>query len=123
MQILHRDITPQNIMVTRSAWVKITDFGIAKARNEISTTSPGMIKGKLGYIAPEQLTGGQEADHRIDLFCAAIVLWESLATRRLFKGVDEIDTFRLISECAIPPLSKHRDDVPPEIEDALRKPA
>jgi serine/threonine-protein kinase len=119
MQILHRDITPQNIMVTRNAWVKITDFGIAKARNEISTTTPGVIKGKLGYIAPEQLAG-QEADQRIDLFCAAIILWESLATRRLFKGIDEIDTFRLIAQCAIPKLSDFRDDVPPEIERALR---
>ncbi len=119
MHVLHRDITPQNILVTRNAWVKITDFGIAKARNEISTTSPGMIKGKLGYIAPEQLTGGQP-DQRVDLFCAGILLWESLATRRLFKGADEIDTFRLISECRVPPLSQFRDDVPPEVEQALR---
>ena len=119
MNILHRDITPQNIMITRNGWVKVTDFGIAKARNEISTTSPGMIKGKLGYIAPEQLTGGTP-DQRVDIFCAGILLWESLATRRLFKGADEIDTFRLISECKVPRLSEHRSDVPPEIEKALR---
>jgi serine/threonine protein kinase len=118
MNILHRDITPQNILVTRNAWVKITDFGIAKARNEISTTSPGMIKGKLGYIAPEQLSGGMP-DQRVDIFCAGILLWESIATRRLFKGADEIDTFRLISECRVPPLANFRDDVPPEIEKAL----
>ncbi len=119
MNLLHRDITPQNILVTRSAWVKITDFGIAKARNEISTTSPGMIKGKLGYIAPEQLTGSNP-DQRIDIFCAGILLWESLAARRLFKGVDEIDTFRLISEAYIPPLRDHRDDVMPELEEAMQ---
>jgi serine/threonine protein kinase len=119
MHLLHRDITPQNILVTREAWVKITDFGIAKARNEISTTSPGMIKGKLGYIAPEQLAG-QLPDQRVDLFCAAILLWESLATRRLFKGADEIDTFRLISETRVPALSEYRADVPPELEKALR---
>ncbi|OGQ90246.1 MAG: hypothetical protein A2289_20095 [Deltaproteobacteria bacterium RIFOXYA12_FULL_58_15] len=119
MNVLHRDITPQNIMVTADAWVKIADFGIAKARNEISTTSPGMIKGKLGYIAPEQLSGSQP-DQRLDIFCAGILLWEALATKRLFKGADEIDTFRLITECRIPPLSKYRDDVPPEIEEAVR---
>ncbi len=119
MNLLHRDITPQNILVTRNAWVKITDFGIAKARNEISTTSPGMIKGKLGYIAPEQLAG-QNPDQRVDIFCVGILLWETLATRRLFKGVDEIDTFRLISEAKVPPLSEFRDDVPVEIEKAMR---
>ncbi|OGQ88284.1 MAG: hypothetical protein A2289_22990 [Deltaproteobacteria bacterium RIFOXYA12_FULL_58_15] len=118
MEVLHRDITPQNIMVTKSAWVKITDFGIAKARTEISTTSPGMIKGKLGYIAPEQLTG-DTADQRLDIFCVGIVLWEMLATRRLFKGEDEVDTFRLISQCIVPPLGDYREDVIPEIESAL----
>lgn len=120
MHLLHRDITPQNILVTPKGWVKITDFGIAKARNEISTTTPGMIKGKLGYIAPEQLVGGA-ADQRIDLFCAGILLWEALATRRLFKGADEIDTFRLISEAKVPPLARERRDVSPELDAVLAK--
>ena len=120
MHILHRDITPQNILVTPDAWVKITDFGIAKARNEISTTSPGMIKGKLGYIAPEQLSG-RAPDQRVDIFCAGILLWESLAARRLFKGVDEVDTFRLIAEARIPPLGAIRNDVSPAIEKVLQK--
>ncbi|MBI3179009.1 MAG: serine/threonine protein kinase, partial [Deltaproteobacteria bacterium] len=119
MNLLHRDITPQNILVTKSGWVKITDFGIAKARNEISTTSPGMIKGKLGYIAPEQLAG-QNPDQRVDIFCAGIVCWEALATRRLFKGTDEVDTFRLIAEAYVPPLAGIRADVPESIEETLR---
>ncbi len=120
MHVLHRDITPQNILVTPDAWVKITDFGIAKARNEISTTSPGMIKGKLGYIAPEQLSG-RAPDQRVDIFCAGILLWESLAARRLFKGVDEVDTFRMIAETRIPPLGSIRNDVSPAIEKVLLK--
>ena len=120
LTILHRDITPQNILVTTHAFVKITDFGIAKAVNEISTTSPGMIKGKLGYIAPEQLEG-REPDQRVDLFCAAILLWEMCAVRRLFKGNSEIDTFRLISECRIPSLSHFRDDLPVAVEAVLQK--
>ena len=110
LAILHRDITPQNILVTRKTFVKITDFGIAKAVNEISTTSPGMIKGKLGYIAPEQLEG-KEADQRVDLFCAGILLWEMFAIRRLFKGATEMDTFRLIADCKIPSLTQYRDDI------------
>lgn len=118
MNVLHRDITPQNILVTSEAWVKITDFGIAKARNEISTTSPGVIKGKLGYIAPEQLQA-REATQSVDIFCAGILLWESLATRRLFKGRDEVDTFRLISECAVPALSTIRDDIDPKLEEVI----
>ena len=120
LTILHRDITPQNILVTKHAFVKITDFGIAKAVNEISTTSPGMIKGKLGYIAPEQLEG-REPDQRVDLFCAAILLWEMCAVRRLFKGTSEIDTFRLISECRIPSLAQFRDDIPVAVEAVLHK--
>ncbi len=118
MHVLHRDITPQNILITQAGWVKITDFGIAKAKNEISTTSPGIIKGKLGYIAPEQLEG-KEPDGRVDIFCAGIVAWEMLTVRRLFKGVDEVDTFRLVSEAKIPSLTRMRQDVTPEIEAAI----
>lgn len=120
MGILHRDITPQNIMVTQDGWVKITDFGIAKARSEISTTRPGMIKGKLGYIAPEQLAG-QEPDERLDIFCAGILMWESLASRRLFKGDTEMDTFRLIADARVPPMNSIRSDVPAGLEDVCRK--
>jgi serine/threonine protein kinase len=119
MHVLHRDITPQNILVTQAGWVKITDFGIAKAKNEISTTSPGIIKGKLGYIAPEQLEG-KEPDGRVDIFCAGIVSWELLAVRRLFKGTDEVDTFRMVAEAKVPPLSRVRQDVSAPIEAAIR---
>ncbi len=120
MPILHRDITPQNILVTKDAWVKITDFGIAKARNEISTTSPDVLKGKVGYIAPEQLEG-IIPDQRLDIFCAGILMWEALTSRRLFKGKDEIHTLHLIAKAVVPPLEKFRDDIPREYELTLRK--
>ncbi|MEZ4270005.1 MAG: protein kinase [Myxococcota bacterium] len=120
MGILHRDITPQNVLITHNGIVKITDFGIAKARSEISTTSPGMIKGKLGYITPEQISG-KIPDQRIDIFCAGIFLWESLMCKRLFKGETEIDTFRMIVDAKIPRLSDVRDDVPAKIETVLRR--
>ena len=118
LSILHRDITPQNILVTARGEVKITDFGIAKAVNEISTTSPGMIKGKLGYIGPEQLEGA-EADPRVDLFCVGILMWEMLACRRLFKGQSEADTFRLILDCQIPSLRQICPDLPLAVEQAM----
>lgn len=120
MGILHRDITPQNILVTREGFVKITDFGIAKARNEISTTRPGMIKGKLGYIAPEQLSDAP-LDQRVDLFCVGILMWEALACRRLFKGQTEIDSFRLVAAAVVPPLADVRDDIPPRLESVIHQ--
>ncbi len=120
MNILHRDITPQNILITKEGWVKITDFGIAKAKNEISTTRPGTIRGKLGYVAPEQLRT-KDADQRVDIFCAGIVLWESLATRRLFKGEDEIDTLRLIVETHVPALPALRRDVSSGLDAVVHK--
>ena len=120
MNVLHRDITPQNILVTRDGWVKVTDFGIAKAKNEITTTRPGTIRGKLGYIAPEQLES-KDADERVDIFCAGIVLWESLATRRLFKGTDEIDTLRLVVESDVPSLTTTRPDMPPALAAAVAR--
>jgi len=120
MHLLHRDVTPQNILVTKQGWVKVTDFGIAKARNEISTTSPGIIRGKVGYIAPEQLSG-REPDHRLDLFCVGILLFETLARRRLFKGVDDIDSIRLATEAKVPSLHAIRADVSLELEASINK--
>lgn len=120
LSIIHRDITPQNILVTRRGAVKITDFGIAKAANEISTTMTGVIKGKLGYMAPEQLSG-KEADHRIDLYCAAIMLWEMLAGKRLYKGTSEVDSFRLVAEAKVPELDGFRSDVEPRLMEVVRR--
>lgn len=117
--VVHRDITPHNILLAEHGVAKITDFGIARALNEASTTITGMIKGKLGYLAPEQLEGG-EPDARVDLFCAGIVLWEMLSLRRLFKGSSEMATFHLISQCIIPDLRDYRRDVPERLHDILR---
>ena len=79
LRIVHRDISPQNILVNQEGWVKIIDFGIAKAANRLGETLPGMIKGKVAYMAPEQFEG--KVDHRSDLFATGAVLWEALSLR------------------------------------------
>lgn len=119
-RIVHRDVTPQNLLVTRLGWVKITDFGIAKAANEISSTLPGVVKGKLGYIAPEVMAGSVP-DRRADIFSAGVVLWELLATRRLFAGHSDFDVARQVSACVIPPLGAMRDDVEPALEECVAR--
>ncbi|MEZ4220985.1 MAG: serine/threonine-protein kinase [Polyangiaceae bacterium] len=85
MQIVHRDVSPQNIMLGTEGIVRVVDFGIAKAASRVSSTRGGQVKGKLRYLSPEQVSG-QPVDRRSDLFSTAIVLWECLTGRRLFDG-------------------------------------
>lgn len=118
MQILHRDISPPNLLVTRQGWVKVADFGIAKACNEISPTSPGVVKGKFGYIAPEVLTG-EAGDQRIDVFSAGVVLWELLAGRRLFLGQNDFVIAKQVLETTPPSISTVRTDVSPELASCI----
>jgi eukaryotic-like serine/threonine-protein kinase len=83
--VVHRDISPQNIMVGSDGVPRVLDFGIAKAVSRSQATEEGQVKGKVAYMAPEQLTNGS-VDRRADIFAAGIVLWESLTTRRLFRA-------------------------------------
>jgi serine/threonine-protein kinase len=83
--IVHRDVSPQNILVGLDGTPRMLDFGIAKAEGRQESTRDGEIKGKLPYMAPEQLTGGS-IDRRVDTYAAAVVLWEALVGRRLFSG-------------------------------------
>jgi serine/threonine protein kinase len=118
--ILHRDVTPHNVLVTQDGWAKLSDFGIAKARSEVSTTGPGVLKGKLGYFAPEQILGGV-IDERADIYSTAIVLWELLAGRRLFKGETDAQALHAMAYPVVPALSLFRDDIPEGLEEALRR--
>jgi eukaryotic-like serine/threonine-protein kinase len=86
--IVHRDVSPQNIFVCYDGTVKVVDFGIAKASNIISQTRAGLVKGKIGYMAPEQAIGGL-IDRRADIFAVGVMLWEAIAGRRLTSGVDK----------------------------------
>ena len=87
--VIHRDVTPQNLFVTYDGQVKLVDFGIAKARGRATETQQGVVKGKIGYMAPEQ-AGGQELDRRTDIFGAGVMLWELLTGERLWKGLDDV---------------------------------
>lgn len=103
--IVHRDVSPQNILVARDGVPRVLDFGVAKARGRIQETEGSELKGKLAYMAPEQLTR-QSVDRRCDLFAMGVVLWEALTSRRLFAGEDAASTlYAIINEPVAPPSS------------------
>jgi serine/threonine-protein kinase len=100
--IVHRDISPQNVIVGTDGIARVTDFGIAQATSRVSPTQDEELKGKLAYMSPEQLAR-QPVDRRTDMYAASVVLWEALAGRRLFRGTPEaISAAVLASE--VPPL-------------------
>jgi serine/threonine protein kinase len=113
--IVHRDISPHNVLISRAGEVKITDFGIAKASERATHTSTGVVKGKLSYMAPEQAEGG-EIDHRVDQFATGIILWEILTGRRLFSGENEASILRRVLMCDVPPPSRDNAAVPDALE-------
>jgi serine/threonine protein kinase len=105
--IVHRDVSPSNIMLTRGGSVKLVDFGIAKIVGEMSGshTATGTLKGKCSYMSPEQ-SWGAPVDRRSDLFTLGIVLYECLVLKRLFKAESEMQTLRMVREAEVVPLSK-----------------
>ena len=115
LNIVHRDVSPQNIMVRGDGVVKLVDFGIAKAANKSSRTQAGMVKGKLQYMSPEQVRG-EALDGRSDEFSLGVVLWEMCTGRRLFKADSEVNTLQKILQAPIPKLSQHVPGFPPELE-------
>jgi serine/threonine protein kinase len=112
LHLVHRDVSPQNILVGIDGSARITDFGVARAATRLSSTRAGQLKGKLAYMAPEQARGG-DIDRRADLFALGTVLWEVLADRRLFKGEGEADTLNRVLFEPIPGLLETAPDTPP----------
>ncbi len=120
LNITHRDMSPQNVMISFEGEVKVVDFGIAKAENQVEATRVGTIKGKFGYMSPEQ-ADGQIVDLRTDIFSLGIVLWELLANDRLFTAGNEAATLRKIRDCQIPSLRKINPAIPAELERICNK--
>ena len=110
LRLIHRDISPQNIMISFDGEVKIIDFGIAKIA-DTDLTKAGHLKGKFGYMSPEQARG-ESLDPRTDVFCLGIILWELLANKRLFKCENEMATLRKVQSCNIPNLQEINPQVP-----------
>ena len=103
LNIVHRDISPPNVLISREGEVKLVDFGLAKAATQISQTDPGVVKGKYGYLSPEAAYGNP-VDARADIFSTGIVLWETLTGQRLFEGKDDLSTVQLVRAAQVPPL-------------------
>jgi serine/threonine-protein kinase len=111
--VVHRDVTPQNVMLAVSGTVKLIDFGIVRSSVQTHRTASGVVKGKFSYMAPESLSGGREFDHRADLFALGIVLHETLTGRSLFRGVTDNDTLRRVRTMPVPDVTRMRPDTPP----------
>ncbi|MBI5536888.1 MAG: serine/threonine protein kinase [Deltaproteobacteria bacterium] len=116
--VIHRDLSPSNILVGIDGVVKLADFGLARAMDRMTMTMPNIIKGKLAYTAPE-VAQGLKATPRSDLFSLGVTLWECLAARRMFPGESNVDVFRAMQAWKIPDLQKLRPDVPPELVTAI----
>jgi eukaryotic-like serine/threonine-protein kinase len=114
LSIIHRDVSPQNLLVSWDGAVKLLDFGIARSAIAEARTATGTIKGKLGYMAPEQVRG-QPVDKRTDIFALGVVLWEALARRSLFATENEAETYERVNACQVPPLAEVAPDVPPSL--------
>lgn len=115
LHIVHRDISPHNVLVSFAGNVKILDFGIAKAANQYDQTQQGILKGKVSYMSPEQIWG-DPIDERSDLFGLGAVYYELLTGYRLFTGENDIAILRKITEEEVPPPSIHNKKVPPDLD-------
>lgn len=118
--IVHRDVTPQNILIGFNGVPKLTDFGIAKATNRGWETQAGIVKGKFSYMAPEQALG-KKVDRRSDVFCTGIVLWEALTGRELFRGSTPMEVLAAIREQKIEPPSKVVEGLTPIVDPIVMK--
>ena len=120
IHLIHRDVSPQNILVSYDGAVKITDFGIAKAEDRASKTQAGVLKGKFGYMSPEQVRG-MEIDRRSDIFALGILLYEMVTGERLFLGESDFSTLEKVRAAEVPPPSQYNPEIPEELERILLK--
>lgn len=118
--VVHRDVSPQNIMVGFDGQVRLLDFGVAKAEGKVGRTQTGVLKGKYSYMAPEQALDGH-VDARSDLFALGIVLYEACTETRLFKGEGELATLQAVMSCQVPSPRQLRPEIPDDLEALILK--
>ena len=118
--IVHRDISPQNLLVSYQGEVKISDFGISKARSEPSLTQAGVVKGKMAYLSPEQALG-EPIDHRADIYALGLVFYETLTGKRVYTFKNDIEAIRTIPIMDIKPVSTSVPDIPEELNRIVMK--
>lgn len=118
--VIHRDVSPQNIILSYSGTVKVLDFGVAKAAVKVGHTESGVLKGKFAYMSPEQVNG-ERIDRRSDIFSAGILLWELLTQQRLFKRGSNPETIRAVSKAGFTKPSRIRKEVPKELDKIVAK--
>jgi len=120
LNLVHRDISPQNLVVTFEGIVKVVDFGIAKAEHRETQTRSGTVKGKFAYMSPEQCQAGN-VDARTDVFAMGVIMWELLTGRRLFKRESTYETYQAVVECAVPPPSSVNHELDPAIDELVMR--
>src|SRR5262249_24444860 len=118
MRVVHRDLNPPNLLLSKTGEVKITDFGIARARGEAREALTGSLPGKLSYLAPEQARE-EPTDERCDLFAMRVILWEAMCLERLFSADTEIGTLLAIVNKDIPSVAQYRTDARADLWDPL----
>jgi tRNA A-37 threonylcarbamoyl transferase component Bud32 len=120
MQVVHRDVSPQNILISYQGEVKVVDFGVARAQSNLRVTNVGTLKGKFSYMSPEQIQSGT-LDRRADVFALGIILYESTTYKRLFKADTEQDTMKRVLQGEITPPSKVQEGYSLELEEIVMK--
>jgi serine/threonine-protein kinase len=115
LNVVHRDVSPHNVMITYEGHVKLLDFGIAKAADSRADTRTGVIKGKWGYMAPEQFGGG-DVDRRADVFAVGVMLWQALTGKKMWRDLSDVEVFQRLATGNIHLPSAEVDDVDPALE-------
>jgi len=122
LNLVHRDVTPHNLFITYDGVVKVVDFGIAKVAGRLASTRAGTLKGKIAYMAPEQIRG-RDIDRRADIFALGVVLWELTTNRRLFRTDSDLETLERVQRCIVPPPSSvlQHEEYPVELESIVMR--